>query len=249
MLQREFALRLVARPGDALYCRLSANAQMWARVTHVMKVGRNNFRPPPAVESSVVRLEPKQPRPQLSFAEWDGLLRIVFVRRNRTLAASFGSRAVLVLMERNYRTWCAQTGTILVGDDESHNSSSSNVGDGNVDMLDALQDKRLKGHGREEEREGEEEEEEEEWNGIMDLDDGLGDDDPAAINEDNDDDGRLAADANRRRPRGAVAQLVERKIRKVLADTQLADKRAAKCDETDLLKLLWAFNKEGIHFG
>lgn len=38
MFQREFALRLVARPGDALYCRLSVNAQMWADVSHVMKV-------------------------------------------------------------------------------------------------------------------------------------------------------------------------------------------------------------------
>jgi 18S rRNA (adenine1779-N6/adenine1780-N6)-dimethyltransferase len=38
MFQREFALRLVARPGDALYCRLSVNVQMWAHVAHVMKV-------------------------------------------------------------------------------------------------------------------------------------------------------------------------------------------------------------------
>jgi 18S rRNA (adenine1779-N6/adenine1780-N6)-dimethyltransferase len=38
MFQREFALRLVARPGDELYCRLSVNVQMWAHVAHVMKV-------------------------------------------------------------------------------------------------------------------------------------------------------------------------------------------------------------------
>jgi 18S rRNA (adenine1779-N6/adenine1780-N6)-dimethyltransferase len=51
MFQREFALRLVAKPGDNLYCRLSANVQMLANVKHIMKVGRNNFRPPPQVES------------------------------------------------------------------------------------------------------------------------------------------------------------------------------------------------------
>ncbi|KAG7278319.1 hypothetical protein CRUP_029924 [Coryphaenoides rupestris] len=50
---REFAMRLVAQPGDKLYCRL---------------VGKNNFRPPPKVESSVVRIEPKNPPPP----EWDG---------------------------------------------------------------------------------------------------------------------------------------------------------------------------------
>lgn len=38
MFQREFALRLVARPGDELYCRLSVNVQMWAHVSHIMKV-------------------------------------------------------------------------------------------------------------------------------------------------------------------------------------------------------------------
>ena len=58
MFQREFALRLIARPGDELYCRLSVNVQLYAKVEHVMKVGKNNFRPPPQVESSVVRLEP-----------------------------------------------------------------------------------------------------------------------------------------------------------------------------------------------
>ncbi len=53
--QREFAQRLVAQPGDKLYCRLSVNTQLLARVDHLMKVGKNNFRPPPKVESSVVR--------------------------------------------------------------------------------------------------------------------------------------------------------------------------------------------------
>jgi 18S rRNA (adenine1779-N6/adenine1780-N6)-dimethyltransferase len=38
MVQREFALRLLARPGDALYSRLSVNAQFFARISHVMKV-------------------------------------------------------------------------------------------------------------------------------------------------------------------------------------------------------------------
>ncbi|KAL7273874.1 Dimethyladenosine transferase [Rhizina undulata] len=64
MFQREFAMRLVARPGDALYFRLSVNAQMWAKCTHIMKVGKNNFKPPPQVESSVVRLGIKNPRPR-----------------------------------------------------------------------------------------------------------------------------------------------------------------------------------------
>ena len=80
MFQREFALRLTAKPGEKLYCRLSLNTQLLARVDHLMKalylelfffkvfcvlfelnfidlkVGKNNFRPPPKVESSVGKL-------------------------------------------------------------------------------------------------------------------------------------------------------------------------------------------------
>jgi 18S rRNA (adenine1779-N6/adenine1780-N6)-dimethyltransferase len=85
MFQREFALRLVAKPGDSDYCRLSANVQLLAKVDHIMKVGKNNFRPPPKVESSVVRMEPRYPPPPIDFDEWDGLLRIVFGKKHLTL--------------------------------------------------------------------------------------------------------------------------------------------------------------------
>ena len=108
MFQREFALRLLAKPGDPLYCRLSANVQMWANVTHVMKVGRGNFRPPPNVESSVVKIEIKNPRPQLDYNEWDGLLRVCFVRKNRTIAAEFKSTSILNILEQNYKSFVSQ---------------------------------------------------------------------------------------------------------------------------------------------
>lgn len=119
MFQREFAMRLVARPGDPLYCRLSANVQMWAKVSHVLKVGKNNFRPPPKVESSVVRIEPKVPRPAVSYEEWDGLLRILFVRGNRTIkSAFFSSKAVMELVARNWATWKAMKGIEEAEDEE-----------------------------------------------------------------------------------------------------------------------------------
>eukprot|EP00959_Pyramimonas_sp_CCMP1952_P009198 191900-Pyramimonas_sp.AAC.1 len=37
MFQREFAMRLVAPPGDPLYCRLSVNSQLLARTSHILK--------------------------------------------------------------------------------------------------------------------------------------------------------------------------------------------------------------------
>merc|ERR1711936_1349215 len=110
MFQREFAMRLVAKPGDKLYCRLSLNTQLLARVDHLMKIGKNNFRPPPKVESSVVRIEPKNPPPPINLKEWDGLVRIAFVRKNKTLGAAFTSTGVLLMMEKNYKVQCSVQG-------------------------------------------------------------------------------------------------------------------------------------------
>eukprot|EP00727_Mastigamoeba_balamuthi_P001852 m51a1_g11664 putative probable dimethyladenosine transferase (306) ;mRNA; f:5370-6718 len=107
MFQREFALRLAAPPGDEMYCRLSANCQLLSNVAHVMKVGRNNFRPPPKVESSVVRIRPHNPPPPINFVEWDGLLRLCFSRKNKTIGATFKNDNVCSLLAKNYSTYCA----------------------------------------------------------------------------------------------------------------------------------------------
>ena len=107
MFQREFAMRLVAPPGDALYCRLSVNTQLLARTQHILKVGKNNFRPPPKVDSSVVRLEPRHPQIPVNFKEWDGLVRFCFGRKNKTLGGIFRTKNVLELLTNNYRTYKA----------------------------------------------------------------------------------------------------------------------------------------------
>eukprot|EP01104_Vermistella_antarctica_P002483 TRINITY_DN12722_c0_g1_i1.p1 TRINITY_DN12722_c0_g1~~TRINITY_DN12722_c0_g1_i1.p1 ORF type:complete len:352 (+),score=86.09 TRINITY_DN12722_c0_g1_i1:150-1205(+) len=107
MLQREFAMRLVAPPKDPLYCRLSVNTQLLSKVDHLLKVGKNNFRPPPKVESSVVRISPHNPPPPIKFTEWDGLIRLCFGRKNKTLGAIFRQKNVVEMMARNYKTFCA----------------------------------------------------------------------------------------------------------------------------------------------
>ena len=60
------------------------------------------------VESSVVRLEPRNPPPPVNFQEWDGLTRVCFVRKNKTLNAAFTSTGVLLMMEKNYRVQCSK---------------------------------------------------------------------------------------------------------------------------------------------
>lgn len=193
----------------------------------VMKVGKNNFKPPPQVESSVVRIEmkPSKDRPNVSWDEFDGLLRVCFNRKNKTLRASWlGTKEVLVMLEKNYRVYCAMQ---------------------NIPVDDSVVD--------------DDQEEGMEVDGENDDDDGGGDD--AGMDVDEDEDvpeffKELASKApsqpektKSKRKKTAVAKLVREKIRKVLEDdTDLADKRAGKCDENDFLRLLYAFNQEGIHF-
>lgn len=120
MFQREFAMRLVAKPGDSLYCRLSVNTQLLSRVYHLLKVNKNNFRPPPKVDSSVVRIEPRNPLPPISFKEWDGLIRLCFSRKNKTLGAIFRQKNVLSLVEKNFKTFQAlQEASVQVGDSDA----------------------------------------------------------------------------------------------------------------------------------
>lgn len=224
--QREFALRLFAKPGDKLYSRLSVNAQMWAKIDHIMKVGKNNFKPPPLVESSVIRMVPKVPRPQINYEEWDGLLRIAFVRKNKTLRASFiGTPSIMNMLEQNYRTWCAQH-DIPVEDGP--------VEDAEGDVMDM---------GQEQEEQGEEEPADE----VMEMDDD--DDVPDFFKEEANARVQQALSKPQRKKRGKVSELVREKVRQVLEDeTGLAEKRARMCDENEFLKLLWAFNQKGIHF-
>ncbi|KAG1885898.1 S-adenosyl-L-methionine-dependent methyltransferase [Suillus fuscotomentosus] len=107
MFQREFAMRLVAQPGTELWSRLSANVQLYSKVDLVMHVGKNNFRPAPQVESSVVRLVPLNPPPPIKFEEFDGLGRIIFSRRNKMVHATFMAKGVIEMLEKNWRTWCS----------------------------------------------------------------------------------------------------------------------------------------------
>jgi 18S rRNA (adenine1779-N6/adenine1780-N6)-dimethyltransferase len=110
MFQEEFALRLTAKPGESLYCRLSVNAQLLAKVDQLMKVGRNNFRPPPKVESRVVRIELRNPPPPVNFTEWDGMVRLLFNRKNKTLRSVLRVKTTIKMLEDNRRTHVSLSG-------------------------------------------------------------------------------------------------------------------------------------------
>jgi len=58
LVQAEVATRIVAEPGSRDYGYLSVQVQVQARAERLFEVPRASFRPPPKVDSAVVRLEP-----------------------------------------------------------------------------------------------------------------------------------------------------------------------------------------------
>lgn len=108
MFQLEFVDRLCAKPGDTHYCRLSVNTQLIAKCDKIMNVKKNNFRPPPKVESAVVRIEPIHPPPPINMIEWDGLTRICFGRKNKTIKANFRTKPVIAMLENNYKVFLSK---------------------------------------------------------------------------------------------------------------------------------------------
>ena len=105
MFQKEFAERLVAQVGDPFYGRLAVNVQLYCKVHRVCKVDRKSFNPPPEVDSMVVRFVPHENPIDVPFNEFDGLLRVCFVRKNKTLRASFLHKNILRIIEANYKVW------------------------------------------------------------------------------------------------------------------------------------------------
>jgi 16S rRNA (adenine1518-N6/adenine1519-N6)-dimethyltransferase len=90
MLQKEVVDRLCAVPGSKDYGRLSVMAQWQCRIERQLNVSPGAFRPPPKVESSVVRLAPYE-KPPVTVADPDRfalLVKTAFAQRRKTLRNS-----------------------------------------------------------------------------------------------------------------------------------------------------------------
>lgn len=218
MFQLEFAQRLTAKPGDELYCRLSVNCQLLAKVENVLKVGRNNFRPPPKVDSMVVKIELKNPPPPVNFIEWDGLVRLLFNRKHKTVRAIMTSKSCLNVLEENMKTWKSlnqnQNNTEVLGamDDGTNDGST------NDNMLFPVDTTNSKNNKKKRHRNN---------TGDVTVDDSKSMD--------------LDDEAS---PKSAMKTLVET----VLEETGYGNVRAAKMDMNDFLCVLAAFNAKGVHF-
>jgi 16S rRNA (adenine1518-N6/adenine1519-N6)-dimethyltransferase len=111
LMQREVALRLNAKPGTRDYGFLTVATRLHAKTELLFKVPAAAFKPPPKVDSAVVRLTPwfresadapaGDPAPLLAFVG------LCFRHKRKTLrnnlAGIFGDEAVAALPEANLR--------------------------------------------------------------------------------------------------------------------------------------------------
>jgi 16S rRNA (adenine1518-N6/adenine1519-N6)-dimethyltransferase len=88
MLQREVAERLAAPPGGKVYGALSVLTQAVCDVELALRVPPGAFRPPPQVESAVVRLTPRaMPRvPPALQGRFEAVVKAAFSSRRKMLA-------------------------------------------------------------------------------------------------------------------------------------------------------------------
>lgn len=87
MLQKEVVDRIVAKPGDSAYGRLGIMMQYFCRAEYVFTVKPDAFRPPPKVDSAIVRLIPHETPPVDidDFEEFSKIVNYSFTQRRKTL--------------------------------------------------------------------------------------------------------------------------------------------------------------------
>ncbi|ANB17621.1 16S rRNA (adenine(1518)-N(6)/adenine(1519)-N(6))-dimethyltransferase RsmA [Dokdonella koreensis] len=94
MLQKEVVERMAAPPGSKTYGRLSVMLQLVCQVEPLLDVPPGAFRPPPKVDSQVVRVTPlpapERPAPDLHTAI-DRVVRAAFGQRRKTVANALGT--------------------------------------------------------------------------------------------------------------------------------------------------------------
>lgn len=97
LVQREVAERIVAPPGSKTYGALSANVQAIARAEILRTVPPGAFKPPPKVESSIIRVTPRSD-PLINPDEVDsyrGFVQALFGMRRKQLGNALRSAANL----------------------------------------------------------------------------------------------------------------------------------------------------------
>lgn len=110
LVQAEVAERLAAEPGRRDFGYLSVQTQLFARPEILFPVSRTAFRPPPKVDSAVVRLDPRDATADLGIVDRVGFLRFAsacFRQKRKTLrnnlAPVYGKERIDAMPEARLR--------------------------------------------------------------------------------------------------------------------------------------------------
>ncbi|KAE8010467.1 hypothetical protein FH972_006835 [Carpinus fangiana] len=132
LLQKEFARRLLANPGDSEFNRLAVNVKLVADVEFVMDVSKRDFVPCPKVDSSVVIIRPRAEVPDVNLDEWWAFTRTCFGKKNKTLGATFKQKKKVLDLLRISRTPCSNGGS--TSNDSNHDCSNNTSADNDEEV-------------------------------------------------------------------------------------------------------------------
>ncbi|MGM0509876.1 MAG: 16S rRNA (adenine(1518)-N(6)/adenine(1519)-N(6))-dimethyltransferase RsmA [Thermoplasmatota archaeon] len=89
MYQKEFANRMVAKPGGDDYSRLSVMVSVKAEVKRLFDIPRSKFYPPPRVDATVVKMIPSEPEFEFKYPQkFSEVVRQLFNYRRKKISNS-----------------------------------------------------------------------------------------------------------------------------------------------------------------
>lgn len=84
VVQKEFAEKMMAKPNDSNYGRLSVTAQLAFDIEYVQTVPRRFFSPPPRVDSAMISLRSRPPASRLQ-PQAQEIIRFLFQHKNQSV--------------------------------------------------------------------------------------------------------------------------------------------------------------------
>jgi len=93
ILQKEFAARLLAKPGDSDYSKLTVKCNYHCAAQKISELKPGAFRPAPKVNATIVKLSPKKP-PFTALPDFWNMVNILFQHKRKTVRAALKGKKI-----------------------------------------------------------------------------------------------------------------------------------------------------------
>ena len=88
MVQKEFARKCIAKPGAKDYTALTVFTQFHFDVDILFDISKNSFKPVPKIDSSMLRLIPKDDKPDIDLEMFELIVRCVFWGKRKKITTA-----------------------------------------------------------------------------------------------------------------------------------------------------------------